>query len=76
MAVLPNYDVIKDQLTTAEYRTYVALSFITILVFSVIMLMVIANICQILVKQKRWKTVPLLFFYILALMVTWGRILN
>ena len=34
------------------------------------------NVWQILIKQERWKTPPLLLFYIFALIVVISRIVN
>ena len=63
----------EDFLTTPEYRFVICWQYLLILIYTVILIIVITNIVQILILQRRWKTLPLLLFYIFAFIATLGR---
>ena len=76
MAWLPGIEEsMKPILTTAELRFVIFLAYMEILLFTVILIFVLSNIWQILIVQERWKTAPLLIFYILALVTVTERII-
>lgn len=64
MAILPGFDDIKPYLSVTQFRVYVSVHWLLILFYGVLIVITVANIWQILVKQKRWKQLPMLFFYI------------
>ena len=67
MAILPGFDeFLKPNLTSAQFRFYVSFNWIMILFFAGLMVLLVANIWTILIKQGRWKTLPLLLFYTLT----------
>ena len=63
-------------MTTAELRFVIFFVYMEILLFTVILIFVLSNIWQILIVQKRWKTAPLLIFYVFAFVTLTERILN
>ena len=68
MAALPglddfNYMYDKNGL----YYTYIALYYIKMIIYIALLVLCLVNIYAILYRQGRWRTMPLLFFYIYAL---------
>ena len=66
MVNIPGYKL-KEYLTEQQYRIFIALHFMVILLFTILLSLTSVNIWQILVKQGRWKTTALLFFYIFTM---------
>ena len=68
MAWLPGeyLPLLKEYLTTPQYRFMIFWQYLLIFIYVVILIIVIINIVQILILQRRWKTLPLLLFYLFA----------
>ena len=65
MAILPGFEEnVKPYMSSTQYGIYVSVHWLLIFFYAALTALVVANIWQILVKQGRWKTVPLLSFYI------------
>ena len=65
MTILPGFDKnVKPNMDETQYRVFMSWHWLLILLFGALIIMTVANIWQILVKQERWRTSPLLFFYI------------
>ena len=65
MAILPGFEEnVKPYMSSTQYGVYVSVHWLLIFFYAALTALVVSNIWQILVKQRRWKTVPLLFFYI------------
>ena len=69
MAILPGFEkFFKPLMTDAQHKGFVCVHWITIILFAGLIVLVVANIWQILIKQGRWKTPPLLLFYTMTFM--------
>ena len=65
MAILPGFDEnVKPYMTKAQYDVYLSFHWLLIFFYASLTALVVFNIWQILVKQGRWRTFPLLAFYI------------
>ena len=64
MAILPGYDEVSSQMSDTQFSVYMSIHWFLILFYAVLIMITIANIWQILIKQDRWKTLPLLVFYL------------
>ena len=64
MAILPELEELSKEWTDTQRRAYVSIHWLLIIFYAVLILITLANIWQILIKQERWKTLPLLVFYI------------
>ena len=76
MQPVPAYDIVKagDQLTTKELNWLVFAIYFTCLCFALQMVMAIHHIWVFLIKQDKYKTTPLLLFYILVVLLSLSRI--
>lgn len=76
MGILPGLSKqLKSELTPAEYWIFVCENWLLILISSFTTLLVFANFWQIIVKQRRWQSAPLLLFYGLAIISTVLRVI-
>ena len=65
MAILPGFDQsVKPYMTSTQYGVFVTVHLLLILFYAILTVFVGKNIWYILVKQGRWRTFPLLVFYI------------
>lgn len=62
-------------MTHSQCRFLVFWDYMLILLFTVILAFVLANIWQILIVQGRWKTSPLLLFYVFTFLTVTQRIM-
>ena len=68
MAALPGLDNFSDMYDkNGLYYTYIVLYYIKMLSDIALLVLCLVNIYTILYRQGRWRTMPLLFFYIYAL---------
>lgn len=54
--------------TQAQYAVHMTLLWINIVLFTALLVIVVLNSWQILLKQGKWRTRPLLIFYVMALL--------
>ena len=73
MAILPGFDVFKAEMTAGQYKTYGIVHYMLILVYALLLSLCLVNIWMILIKQGKWKTLPLLAFYILSFIAIASR---
>ena len=73
---VPNYDQVKsfDMMSTAQLNILVAIIYISTLLYVFELLVALYNIKAFLIKQRKYKTVPLLLFYILTVWLCIMRI--
>ena len=57
-----------------EYRIYASLHYFVTFVYLLLLILVVANIWKIIIKQERWKTLPLLCFYVFAFIAISARL--
>ena len=74
MTVIPWYENLEAMMTETQYRTCHAIHILVILIYFVVTILAIINFWQILIKQKLWKALPLLFFYIFTFLCIFFRI--
>jgi hypothetical protein len=55
-----------EQMDMTEKWVYLIEHILVIILFTSLLVLIIANIFQIIIGQKKWKTTPLLLFYALA----------
>ena len=78
MAVIPNIDVLKDDpynFTTTELRVHAFLTWLLIVLNSILLVMVFNNIWTILIKQSKWKSLHLLLFYFMSFIAVTLRLI-
>lgn len=73
MAILPDFDVFKDEMTESEYKIYGFVHYLLIIMYALLLCLCLTNIWRILIKQGKWKTLPLLAFYILSFIAIASR---
>ena len=66
MTVLPGFDTLKENYSAAQYYGYTALNWFVLLLYIALTVLVSFNIYKYIIKGKKWKIIPLLFFYIMA----------
>ena len=76
MVPIPSYDKIADsgEMTTAELNIIVAILYLSTILFLCELAMAGYNICAFLIKQKKYKTLPLTIFYALTVWLMFMRI--
>ena len=69
MQPIPYYEIIKttDDLTDKELRILVAAMYFSTLCFICELAMALTNMWMFLIKQEKYKTWPLLMFYVLTI---------
>lgn len=78
MPPVPGYDDVKatGDMTTAELNWLVFAIYFSALCFVLQLALACHHIWLFLIKQEKYKTTPLLMFYILIVMLSVTRILN
>ena len=78
MAVLPNIDSLKEDpynFTTTQLRVHAFLTWLLIILNSILLVMVFNNIWTILIRQSKWKSLHLLLFYFMSFIAVTLRLL-
>ena len=78
MTLIPNIDILKEEpynFTTTELRVYASLTWLLIILNSILLVMVFINIWTILIRQSKWKSLHLLLFYFMSLIAVILRLL-
>ena len=70
MAILPGYDYIigLNIVSTGQIALLASTQYFTILLFGGLLFFTLFNFYRIIIKQRRYKTSPLLTFYILSVL--------
>ena len=69
MAILPGFDEnVKPYLTNTQYGVFMTVHWLLIMFYAGLTVLIVINVWQILVKQGRWRKLPLLVFYIFVFM--------
>lgn len=66
MAINPWLSNFQEEMTVTQYRVFASIHYLVLLIFLLAFVLVIVNMWQILIKQAKWKTIPLLLFYVYA----------
>ena len=66
MALFPDFDEYSNYLTEGQYRTYYATHCLLCLLYIAVVVLHLVNCYQIVYRQGRWRTLPILVFYVLA----------
>ena len=66
MPILPGFDTLKEYYSPTKYWGYTVLHWFVLLLYTALTVLVTVNIYKYIIKDKKWKIIPLLFFYILA----------
>ena len=76
MAVLPGIKILSDLLLSPiQIKVIVVENYLVVGVYAFLILLALVNIWQILIKQKKYKTLPLLFFYIYSFVAITLRVI-
>ena len=78
MAVIPNIDVLKEDpynFTTRELRVHAFLTWLLIVLNSILLIMVFINVWTILIRQSKWKSIHFLLFYFMSFIAVTLRLL-
>ena len=54
------------QYSDKQFNCLVSMQYIVILLYSFLLVLCLVNFWKILIRQGRWRTLPLLFFYIMS----------
>ena len=76
MTIFPFISNQKDEMSRTQYIMVIIVYYISILIYVAAFFLTILNIWQILIKQEKWKTMPLLVFYIYSFMAISIRLVN
>ena len=57
-----------------QFHCLVAMQYIVILLYSFLLILCLVNVWKILIRQGKWRTLPLLFFYIMSVIAISFRI--
>ena len=75
MTILPGLEHLKEELTPTQYRSLVSVRLLLILLYLTLLTLCIVNIWLILILNKKYKTKPMLLFYIFAFLAIVFRLL-
>ena len=75
MTVLPGFDDLKIAYSSAQYWGYTVLNWFVLLLYIALTVLVSFNIYKYIIKGKKWKVIPLLFFYIMAFIAIFFRVI-
>ena len=64
----------EEYMTTTEYRIFFSIHVIDTIIYLALWILAVINIWLILIKQGKWRTMPLLTFYIYSFLVITMRI--
>ena len=65
--VLPGLDdFYRVYMSPPEWKTFIVFQWLNIALFGALVILVSVNIWQIIIRQRKWGNLPLLFFYIFA----------
>ena len=67
MVLIPGSDYPSEKMLPTQRKIYVLEHYILALLFMCLIALACMNIWKILIKQGKWRTLPLLFFYIFAM---------
>ena len=76
MSILKGYQDVQEILSTTEYRVFAASVWIIVLLFTGLLILICINTWMILYKLEKWKTVPLLFFYMWSFLAVTFRLIR
>ena len=76
MTILKGYQGVQEILSTTEYRVFASSVWIILLLFTGLLILMCINIWMILYKLEKWKTVPLLFFYMWSFLAVTFRLIR
>lgn len=62
----PGFEKYKDEVSTPEYYVILTVVWVILLIYASCFAILVANAWQILIKQGRWRNLPLLLFYIFS----------
>ena len=74
MTFFPGFDIYKNILNDTQYNSYFATHLILLLLYVALLAFHLVNTWRIVYKQGRWRTLPILGFYILAFFAITARI--
>lgn len=75
-AALPGFASVSPYFESqAQMVTYLCLHYLTILVYASVFALTCNNVWRILIKQREYKNLPILFFYVFALIAVPLRML-
>ena len=75
MAILPGYAELQEETSLAQANLLVVENYLLIGVYAFIILLALTNIWKILIRQKKYKTLPLSFFYLFTFIAVTLRII-
>ena len=72
MALLPNFDdgILFLNWTRDQKIIYLSVAYLDILIYGIVVLLALRNIWVIVLKQKEYKNLPILTFYVFAMIAT------
>ena len=73
MAPLPGIDTLLSYITERQYKIFVCVTYIDILLYTVLLVLCIRNFYVIVYEQSRWKQRMFLTFYIMSLTAILSR---
>ena len=74
--LLPGIEIFKYWMTDTQWYIYITLHWSILIFFIFLMLLIVANFVQILIRLGKWRNVPFLMFYIFAGLAIIFRILD